>query len=256
MRISKLKYRLLLAAFLMPLVVSLFSCASSKKEIPLMSSQDYYGEAENLMARGKYKDAKVMLEEARNRYRTGDLDAKLLIALGDAHYYLEEYEESIEVYREFIRLHPRHPMASEVQYQIGMSCYQMIRPKDRDPEPAAQAVDEFTKVIENYPRSPQARKAGERITTCRNALAEKEIFVARFYMKKKNYRGAINRLETLLVEYEDLGFEEETLYLIGEAYRRMEEDDKAQDYFMLLLERYPASRYNEDVRDYLEERRG
>jgi len=196
------------------------------------------------------------LQEARKRYRTGDLDARLMAALGDVHYQLKEYDEAIEIYREFIRLHPRNSLAPKVQFQIGMSCFQKVRPKDRDPLPALEAIEEFNKVQQYYPRSPEARHAEERVNVCRSTLAERELFVARFYFKKKNYRGAISRLESLLGDYADVGFEEEALYYLGESHRRLDDDEKAQEYFLLLLERFPSSRFNDDVRDFLEEREG
>jgi outer membrane protein assembly factor BamD len=250
------KFKIALVAIVCPLLLILYSCSGNKKVIQQATAEDYYQTAKQQIARGDYEDAKLSLQEARKRYRTGDLDAKMMAALGDVHYQMKEYDEAIEIYREFIRLHPRHSLAPKIQYQIGMSCFQKVRPKDRDPLPAREAIEEFNKVQQYYPRSPEARYAEERVNVCRTTLAERELFVAKFYLKKKNYRGAISRLEGLLNDYSDIGLQEEALYYLGEAHRRLEDDEKAQEYFLLLLERFPGSRFNDDVRDFLEEREG
>ncbi len=249
------KKKLVLAAMVMS-VFMIMSCSARQKQVRQLTSEDYYEQAQQNIAKGKYKEARENLEEARNVFRSGDLNAKLLSSLGNVHYRLKEYQEAIEVYQEFLKLHPRNALASQVQYQIGMSYFQMVEPKDRDPEPAYLALSAFLKVVENYPRSSLARQASQRIESCQNVLAERELFVGKFYFKKKNYLGAIGRFETVIQHHSNTSFEEDALYYLGEAYKRLEDEERAREYFLLLLDRYPGSKYYENVRSFLDKRSG
>lgn len=232
------------------------ACSSSRGQVRTMTGEDYFKQAEGQMAARKYEEAKQSLEQARRLFRSGDEDARLLAMLGDANFALKEYQEALAAYEEFLKLHPRNPLAPRVQYQIGLSHYNMIRPKDRNPRPAYDALEAFTRAKENYPRSPEAREAEAKIEATRSCLGASELFVGQFYFRKGNYRGAIGRFETILKDYPGCGLEEEALYYLGESHRLLKEAGKAQEYYRLLLDRYPSGRYSKQVRNLLEERRG
>ncbi len=216
-----------------------------------MTSEDFFIKAQELMAKKKYIQAKENLEEARRRFRSGDTDAKLLALLGDVHYRLEEYAEAIGVYEEFLKLHPRNHLAARVQYQVGMAHFKMIRTKDRTPEPALRALEAFQRVMENFPKSPEAKEAAVKAAAARRALAEAELFVARFYFRRGNWPGAIGRCEKVVREYADTGLEEEALYYLGESCLRQGDAERAQECFRQLLDRYPAGKYAGEIKSQL-----
>ncbi len=75
------------------------------------------------------------------------------------------YQLAINGFREFIRRYPEHPLASNAQYWIGEAHLAMARSAaDAGHEGEAsrarqQAVQEFRKVLANYPRGDKAPAA-------------------------------------------------------------------------------------------------
>jgi outer membrane protein assembly factor BamD len=224
-------------------------CAGNKAAVGTMTPEQYLEQAQRQFQNKRYEEARETLKEARRRTRSGDMDAQMLKLLGDVEFRDENWTVAIETYGEFIKLHPRHAMAPAVQFQIGVAYSKLIRPRDRNPQPAYLAREAFRRVVDLFPRSPEARSAPAQIETCNKAIAESEMFVGQFYFRKENWRGAINRFDVIIREYPRSGFEEEALWLTAESYREMKDAAKAEEYGRMLLEKYPTGTYARKVRE-------
>ena len=100
-------------------------------------------------------------------------------------------------------------------YQLALSNYKLKGGKDRDPTFAREAVKWFTLFKDKYPNSELVPDAEERIVRCRNILAEREIFIGKFYLKKKNYKAAEARFNLVLQDFPDSKYTEEAYELIS-----------------------------------------
>ena len=75
------------------------------------------------------------------------------------------YALSIEGFREFLRRHPEHAQASNAQYWIGEGYAALAQQHanagqtERATEALQRAVQEFRKVVANYPRGDRAPTA-------------------------------------------------------------------------------------------------
>jgi len=76
---------------------------------------------------------------------------------------------------------------------------------------------------------------------CMGMLAAHEFYVARFYMKRKAYRGVMARLKGLLAAYPGSSVEPAALLLLAEVYYRTEEIDAARSTLAQIVERFPKS---------------
>ena len=86
-----------------------------------------------------------------------------------------------------------------------------------------------------------AEKALELKVFLRRRLADSELYVGRYYFKRKNYKGALIRLADILRKYPDVGLTDKVLYYIGESYGYLGEDELARDAYDTLLSEYPES---------------
>jgi outer membrane protein assembly factor BamD len=82
-------------------------------------------------------------------------------------------------------------------------------------------------------------------------MADYELLVGEFYMKKGSYSAAIGRFEPLLKKFKDYKNEEKVLYNLGFSYKESDQDKKATAYFNTLLEKYPESEFKKDVQEAL-----
>ena len=114
---------------------------------------------------------------------------------------------------------------------------------DRDQTTTQEAVQEFQRLIQFYPRSAYVAQAEEMLVESRERLAAYELYVGRFYYRQDAYPAAIGRFEGLLKVYPEVSFADEVLFLLGNAYQRSNHPQEATTAFDEIVKRYPQSRY-------------
>ena len=85
----------------------------------------------------------------------------------------------------------------------------------------------FQTLLQQYPKSPYAADARQRMVYLRNRLADYEVEVARYYMKRGAYVGAANRAKGVIVEYDGAPAVDDALRIMAAAYRRLGIEDLA-----------------------------
>ncbi len=75
-----------------------------------------------------------------------------------------QYERAGKRFRDFIRAHPKSPLADNAQYWIGESAYVVRNFK--------QALEEFSKLLREHPASPKAPDAMLKVGYCYYELAD------------------------------------------------------------------------------------
>lgn len=156
-------------------------------------------------------------------------------------------------YREFIRSYPYSPSAAYCQYQIAMSYYKKAFKPGRDQSKTIQALEEFKKVIANYPASDQARAAEEKIKDCEQRLAEHTFIIGNTYFTQKAYLAAIDRLKEIMTSYPAFTKMDLVYYLLGECYFIIKKYDEAVPYFRKVVSDYAQSRKARTAQDRLKE---
>ncbi|SFM66837.1 outer membrane protein assembly factor BamD [Thermodesulforhabdus norvegica] len=148
-----------------------------------------------------YGDAQKAFEQIIQQYPYSKYVVLAELKLADAYYLDEKYEEAAAAYEQFARLHPGNPVVPYVLYQLGMCYANMARSIDRDHGQLRRALTVFERITQAYAGTVWAQKARDKAVECRKKLAEYELYVARFYMKRGEYRAAAGRLEYALSEY-------------------------------------------------------
>ncbi|HPB58781.1 MAG TPA: outer membrane protein assembly factor BamD [Candidatus Saccharicenans sp.] len=170
--------------------------------------------------------------------------AKLLIA--DAYFNKGDEANLILAsaeYREFMALYPTSPSVPYCQYQIAMTYYKNIMKPGRDQTKTLQALQEFRKVVTNYPTSEYAKQAEEKIKDCEQRLATHEFLIGEFYYKSKAYRAALSRLSEIITKYPEFKRMDAVYYYIADSYFQTRNYDQALPYFTKLISDYPNSKW-------------
>ena len=76
-----------------------------------------------------------------------------------------------------------------------------------------------------------------------NQLAAKELFIAKHYIKTQKWIPAINRLKTIVTDYEKTVFVEEALHRLVEIYYYLGLEDEAKKYATILGYNYNSSEW-------------
>ncbi|MEZ4870904.1 MAG: outer membrane protein assembly factor BamD [Bdellovibrionales bacterium] len=119
--------------------------------------------------------------------------------MADLNYKREAYGEAQIAYQIYKEFYPRDSISDYVTYRIGMSFFKQLPEKiGRDLSVAEDAVRYFDELLDLYPTSSYVEDAKKNKAKALKLLAEKELYVADFYMKQETYSSALGRFEDVL----------------------------------------------------------
>ena len=237
----------LLYTFTIILLISL-GCSISKKEperpatLEPFNAKNYLEKAEAKIKEGDSYEAQLLLEDVVAMDATKQYEPIARLRLGDIHYEKNEYIAAVEEYKRFLEMYEHHEYASYAQYRYAMSFLKQVDSIDTGYELAMQALAEFRKLQEKFPRNPYMAETEERIQMCLNILAEHELYVGKFYYKKGSYQAATRRFQELLRNYPHIKNESEVLLLLGYSFNKLNEKHRAVETLRTVIQKYPHSK--------------
>ena len=251
---------------LLLLILSSSGCSWFKEmadETSGWSANQLYSEAKEKLADKNYEKAIEYLEILQARYPFGRYAQQAELEIAYAYYKFDEPDLAIAAADRFIKIYPRHPNVDYAWYLKGLINYnrgQSIverylpqEPAERDTSTMRAAYDDFSQLVKLYPNSTYAIDASQRMIHLRNNMAEYEIHVADYYMRRKAFVAAANRGEYVIENFQRTPSVPDALVVMTRAYRILGVDDLADDAFRVLKLNYPERpevAWLEDPRGY------
>ena len=245
--------------YYLPLILSLVSVTLSgcsffeKQEIKADESwsvERVYSEANAALNIGDYQKAITFYEQLEARFPFGDYAQQALLESAYAHYKSDDPETAIATLDRFVRVYPLNPNIDYAIYLRGLVNFhrdigliEKFVPRDesqRDPGSAEDALRDFTTLVKRFPKSRYAEDAAQRIVYLRNRLAQHEINVANYYMRRGAYLAAANRGKYVLENYPRTPAMPEALVVMAKAYKVMDMPDLSEDALRVLELNYPG----------------
>ena len=199
------------------------------------------GEAE--LDRRRYEDARTNFKRIVERHPDSSFAARARFLMGEAYYREAEFDKAIKEFEAFLSFYPRHMIADLVQYRLAMSYYDQMKPVEQDQALTQKAVDQFKRLVKEYPESRYAPDALAKIDICRGRLAQKELWVANYYWTQGNLVAVRQRLELILKDFPRTLVVPETLFLLAEVHAREGLAEEATKTFRRLVEEYPYTEW-------------
>ncbi len=215
-----------------------------------------YEKALKDVAKGRYDIGRLTLQTLLNTYADSDYKEKAKLAIADSYFKQGGTTGLVQAeaeYRDFMTFFPTSDDADDAQMRIAMTHYQQLEKPDRDFTQAKDAEKEFNVFLESFPDSPLADEARMHLREVQEVLAKHNMLIAKQSMLRRNYQGTIMRTRSILEKYPDFSAQDETLYLIAQAYERKKEIPKAGFYYGVLVSYHPLSPLMEDSRRKLEQ---
>src|SRR5437867_2087442 len=205
-------------ALLVGLLLAAGGCAYLKPQpTPILPPDELYTQGEQELGRRKYYEAREPFRKITERHPNSAWAPRARFLIGEAYYREAEFEKAIKEFETFLSFYPRHEIADLVQYRLAMSYYDQMKPVEQDQGLTQRALDQFRKLVKEYPESRYATEALAKIDICRGRLAQKEVWVANYYFTQGNPSAARQRLELVLKRYARTLVIPETLYLLAEV---------------------------------------
>jgi outer membrane protein assembly factor BamD len=235
----------LLPSILLLLLAGLFGlagCASTPDESDdsnKWSVEKLHEEGKSALEAGDYETAIEYFEKLEAKYPFGHYAEQAQLDTAYAYYKYGEYDSAIAAADRFIKLHPRHPSVDYAYYLRGLaSAHKKDSPFDtlfsqdgslRDPKSTREAFEYFAELVEKFPQSRYTPDALKRMGHLRNSLAEHELHVANYYLRRKAYVAAANRAKYVIDNFQQTPAMYGALKVLVEAYDRLGMDDLAAD---------------------------
>jgi outer membrane protein assembly factor BamD len=212
---------------LLALVLVLGGCAwMNAGPTPILPADELYQIGEAELGKRRYEEARKNFRRIVERHPNTSYAPRARFLIGEAYYREAEFDKGVKEFETFMAFYPRHQIADLVQYRLAMSYYDQIKPIEQDQNLAGKALEAFKKLVKEYPESRYATDALGKIDICRGRLAQKEVWVAAYYLNLGNAIGARQRLEKVLVEYPRTLVVPEAMFLLADINLREGKSDE------------------------------
>jgi outer membrane protein assembly factor BamD len=233
------------------LAVPLGACSLFNKDEALppdVPADKLYNEGLFLLNRKQdYGSAAKKFEEVERQQPYSDWARKSLLMTAYAKYEAHQYDDAIAAAKRYVTLHPGSRDAAYAQYLIGSSYYNQIPDVTRDQAGTEKAIAALEEVARKFPDSEYAKTAKQKVGIARDQLAGKEMTIGRYYLRKKDFTGAINRFKIVVTHYQTTRHVEEALLRLTEAYMALGIVGEAQTAAAVLGHNFPDSRWYVDA---------
>jgi outer membrane protein assembly factor BamD len=209
-----------------------------------------YEEGELSMADEDYEEALRLFKILESRFPHGRYATQAQLEIIYAYYKQSDPVSTVAAAERFIKLHPNHSNVDYAYYLKGLATFnergiieRVTKQKisDRDPKALKLSFAALKELVDRYPKSRYAKDATQRLIYIVNTLAQHEIHVARYYMKRQAYLAAVNRAKYVLQYYPRSTSVEEALVIAISAYDYMDLEDLKQDNLRVLAANYPQN---------------
>ncbi len=244
------KHILAVIAILMLNGCAIFGAPTELDETKEWNVQRLYAEADQKMRARDYDKAISYFTKLETRYPHGKYAAQAQLETAYAYYKKSDPQNTLVAADRFIKLHPNHPNLDYAFYLKGLASFnergiverltkQQI--SDRDPRLLRESFLSFKDLNTRFPESRYAQDTALRMTYLANALADNELHVARYYMKRSAFVAAANRCKYVLENFPDSPSKEEALVILISAYDALGYEDLKNDTLRILKLNYPTS---------------
>jgi len=159
-------------------------------------------------------------------------------------YFSDSYNnDAILELQNFFKKYPNDPKISYAHYLLAMSYYNNIIDEKKDLEPLEKSKIQFEYIVKNYPETDFAFDSKFKLDLINEMIASKEMYIARYYIDKKKWIPAINRLKFIIEKYDNTIFVEEALHRLVEIYYKIGLREESKKYAVVLGHNYPESRW-------------
>ena len=225
-------------------------CRSHRADDAKSGPEVIYAKAQKSMRNSSYGEAIKQLETLQSRFPFSEPARQAQLDLIYAYYKNHEVDPAIDAADTFIRENPTNPHVDYAYYMKGLVYFERqanwlerkfnVDLSQRTPMNARKSFDAFDDLLKKFPHSQYVGDARQRMIFMRNRLADFELHVAQYYMRRGAYVGAINRAKFCVENYDGAPAVKGSMKVLVDAYRDLNMMDLAADAEKVYADNYPA----------------
>jgi outer membrane protein assembly factor BamD len=228
------------------------ACSFRDREAEQFLPENLYQRAHNAMMSGDFRGAVRYYEALEARYPFSDLSRQARLDIIYSYYKAREAESAVDAADQFIRENPTHPRVDYAMYVKGLVYFERspnflerwfnTELTERPPADTRRSFQAFQSLIERYPDSEYAHDARQRMIFLRNRLAEYEVHVADYYLRRQAWVAAIARSRYCIENYDGAPAVRDALDIMINAYQGLGLNDLAERSQEVYALNYPGER--------------
>jgi outer membrane protein assembly factor BamD len=234
-----MRYSLALFLLLTLTGCGIFSSPDEKGEAKAEPVEKLYADAKEELDNNNYEKAVKSFESLQSRYPYGRYAQQALLETAYAYYKQKEPESALAAADRFIKQFPNSSHVDYVYYLKGLINFNEdlgllngISKEDlseRDPNAARESFRSFKELVTRFPESNYTPDAKLRMQYLINSLANYEIHVAGYYLRRGAYVAAANRAKGVLINFAQTPARREALQIMVQAYDALGMKDLRDD---------------------------
>ena len=195
------------------------------------TAETLYRDAHKAMNNSDYEMSVKLYEALTARFPFSDQARQARLDLIYVYYRKGENETATDAAEQFLRENTTHPRIDYAWYMKGLIDYEHtpwaferwfgVDMAKRPPASLASSITAFTTVVKQFPKSEYAHDAQRRLIYLRNRLAEYEINVARYYVKRGAYDAAAQRAQRTIEQYDGAPAVQDALAIMIDCYKHL-----------------------------------
>ena len=229
-------------------------CRSHRADDAKSGPEVIYARAQKAMRNSSYGEAIKQLETLQSRFPFSEPARQAQLDLIYAYYKSRQTDPAIDAADTFIRENPTNPRVDYAYYMKGLVYFERqanamerlfnVDLSRRPPINARKSFEAFDELIKKFPHSQYDGDARQRMIFMRNRLADFELHVAQYYMRRGAFVGALNRAKYCVENYDGAPAVQGSMKVMVQAYRALNLTDLAA-----VAEKVYADNYPGDTRD-------
>lgn len=216
------------------------------------SAEELYETAAAFMHHRSFKAAASGFAKVQTYYPYSKWATQAQLMEAYCRYHIHQYEDAIDLFSLYVRLHPNSKDIPYAQYMIGLAHYERISIVERDQSDTQDALEAFQKVVNFYSTSPYAKDARFKINFIRDHMAAQEMSIGRFYQRDRAYTAALNRFKNVITNYPTSASRAEALLRLMECYGALHMDEDLEATYAVLKLNHKDSVWEVEARKLLE----
>jgi outer membrane protein assembly factor BamD len=176
-----------------------------------LTDKQIFERAEKHIQKHSYEQAAKDLDALDTLYPFGQYSQQGQLEIINAYYQADDHDAALAAADRYIRLYPRADNVDYAYYMKGIinkgpaeSWYEKwwhAAPAERDVTPQRDALESFGILIERYPSSRYTPEVHGYIAALRSEIAQHELEIAQYYLRRHAYVAAANRAASLVEEF-------------------------------------------------------
>jgi outer membrane protein assembly factor BamD len=235
-------------------LLSIGGCASTNTKKPDKLTQELlsqtkevlFAKGKTLIEKKKYETGRKYLNFVFETYPNDPLGRQALLLVADSYFRQGGgggYTEARFRYRDYLNRYPGAPQRDYARYQFAVSSDKEHAGADNDQTSTHEALDQYQALIREFPDSSYVTPARERIRRLLDVLAEHDLGIGVFYMRKGAAAAALGRFTAIEEAYPEFKGRDRVFFYSAETLGRLGRREEAARYYARVIEEFPQSPY-------------